>query len=141
MELSPNRRVSSPSCSACGKTERLRQATSGGIPDCARSRRRTGFTSPLPGDRLKQQSCSLVIWKIESQVWNQFLPPFGTRGSKETSWNSPYPCPYSLGQLIGYCEDLALKINIYGLYSLPGLARTVDLRSARLATRPVCGLL
>ena len=62
-----------------------------------------------------------TIWKIESQVWKQFLTNVRDERIQGDLVEFGVSAGYSLGQLIGYCEDLALKINIYGFDSFEGL--------------------
>ncbi len=76
---------------------------------------------PFPWGSPEAAELQSTIWKIESQMWKQFLTNVRDERIQGDLLEFGVSVGNSLDELIGYCEDLALNINIYGLDSFEGL--------------------
>ncbi len=76
---------------------------------------------PYPWGSPEAAELQKTIWKIDSLAWKQFLATLQDEKVPGDLVEFGVATGNSLDELIGYCDDLGLKINIYGLDSFEGL--------------------
>ena len=82
---------------------------------------RAGSTSPFPWESPESAELQSVIWKVESRMWKQFLATVRDEKIPGDLVEFGVSVGNSLEELIEYCEEINLDINIYGLDSFEGL--------------------
>jgi hypothetical protein len=88
---------------------------------------------PFPWGSPEAAELQSTIWKIESQMWRQFLASIRDEKVAGDLVEFGVSVGNSLEELIGYCEDLDLKMNISQatVRSRPGTALSKTLSIAR----------
>jgi Macrocin-O-methyltransferase (TylF) len=76
---------------------------------------------PFPWGSPEATELQSTIWKIESHMWRQFLASIRDEKVPGDLVEFGVSVGNSLEELIGYCEDVDLKMNIYGFDSFEGL--------------------
>ena len=108
------------------RTAKKQSDDGGGAPHCEVFHIEPGPSQdwihfPFPWGTPEAAELQSTIWKIESQMWKQFLTNVRDEKVQGDLVEFGVSVGNSLDELIGYCEDLDLKINIYGLDSFEGL--------------------
>ncbi len=91
---------------------------------------------PLPWGSPESAELQSVIWKVESRMWKQFLATVRDEKIPGDLVEFGVSVGNSLEELIEYCEEINLDINIYGLDSFEGLPE-LSSRPALVAEGPV----
>jgi hypothetical protein len=76
---------------------------------------------PFPWGSPEAAELQSTIWKIESRMWRQFLANIRDEKVPGDLVEFGVSVGNSLEELIGYCDDVDLKMNIYGFDSFEGL--------------------
>jgi hypothetical protein len=76
---------------------------------------------PFPWGSPEAAELQTAIWRIESRTWKTFLAKVRDEQVPGDLVEFGVSVGNSLEELIGYCEELGLAINIYGLDSFEGL--------------------
>jgi hypothetical protein len=76
---------------------------------------------PFPWGSPEAAELQAAIWTIESKLWRTFLAKIRDENVAGDLVEFGVSVGNSLEELIGYCDDVDLKINIYGFDSFEGL--------------------